>query len=270
MHEKVSVNALCFPGAGLPEMAEHWRALAPRRVGFMSSLLGDDLSLPLKILDAGGYQFESMTHLFFGGGHVESREEAWAGERAKLSRAIDAVAAFGGRSIYMMTGGHGDLTWEQAAECFSAALAPCVARADAAGVKLMVEAAPALYADIHLAHSLRDALTLAEIAGIGVCIDVYGCWAEAGLKQTIERAMPRCWLIQVADYVYGDRAVPSRAVPGDGNIPLRRILDWALSAGYAGGFDLELIGPRIDAEGPLEATRRAARQLGQLLESLGV
>jgi len=269
MHEKVSVNALCFPGAGLPEMAKYWRELAPRRIGFMSSLLGDDLSLARGIIDAGGYQFESMTHLFVPGGHLDPREETWVERRAQLSRAIEAVSAFGGRSIYMMTGGHGDLTWEQAAETFGAAIAPCVAQADAAGVKLMVEAAPALYADMHIAHSLRDALTLAEMAGIGVCIDLYGCWTEAGLKQTIERAMPRCWLVQVADYVFGDRSVPSRAVPGDGNIPLRRILDWALSAGYAGAFDLELIGPRIDAEGRLEATRRAAHNVGDLLRSLG-
>lgn len=269
MHERVSVNALCFPGAGLPEMAGYWRELAPRRISFMSSLLGEDLSVPREIIDAGAYAFESMTHLFLAGRHVEPREETWVEERAKLSRVIDAVAALGGRSIYMMTGGHGDLTWEQAAESFSAALAPCVARAKAAGVLLMVEAAPPLYADMHLVHSLRDALALAEMAGISVNIDLYGCWTEAGLKQTIERAMPRCGLIQVADYVYGDRSVPSRAVPGDGNIPIRRILEWALSAGYAGAFDLELIGPRIDAEGRLEATRRAAHNVGDLLRSLG-
>jgi sugar phosphate isomerase/epimerase len=112
-------------------------------------------------------------------------------------------------------------------------------------------------------------VTLAEMAGIGVCIDVFSCWAEAGLKQTIADAMPRCGLIQIADYVYGDRSLPSRAVPGDGSIPLRGILDWALSAGYTGAFDLELIGPRIDAEGHLDATRRAAGNLGDLLRSLG-
>jgi sugar phosphate isomerase/epimerase len=269
MHERVSVNALCFPGAGLAEMAKYWRELAPRRISFMSQLLGEDLSQPRGILAAGGYRFESLTHLFFSGRHLQSDQEIWLEERAKLSRVIDAVAALGGRSIYFMTGGHGDLTWERAAESFSAALAPCAAQAHAAGIQLMVEPAPQLYADMHIAHSLRDALTLAEMAGIGVCIDLYGCWMEAGLKQTLERAMPRCGLIQVADYRYGDRSVPSRAVPGDGNIPVRQILDWALSAGYSGAFDLELIGPRIDAEGRLEATRRAADAVGELLLSLG-
>lgn len=269
MHERVSPNALCFPGAGLPEMAGHWRELGPRRISFPSSLLGEDVSLVRGIIDAGGYRLETMTHLFLWGRHLEPREESWLEERAKLSRVIEAAATLGARSIYMITGGHGELTWEEAAECFSAAIAPCVAQAKAAGVALAIEPASPLYADNHIAHSLRDALTLAEMAGIGVCIDIFACWAEAGLEKSIERAIPRCHLIQVSDYFYGDRSLPSRAVPGDGDIPLRRIFDWALSAGYTGAFDLELIGPRIDAEGRLEATRRAARNVGDLLRSLG-
>jgi sugar phosphate isomerase/epimerase len=269
MHERVCVNALCFPGAGFPELAGYWRELAPRRIAFPSALLGDDLSLPRSILESAGYRFETMNHLFWLGGHADPDGATWPAERAKLSRVIDAAAALGGHSLYFMTGGHGDLVWERAAEAFGAAIAPCAAQARAAGIELMVEAAPPLYADLHLAHTLRDAITLAEIAGIGVCIDLYASWTEADLERTIRRAMPRCKLIQVADYVYGDRTVPSRAVPGDGNIPIARILDWALSAGYSGAFDLELIGPRIDGEGNVAATRRAADRLGELLHSLG-
>jgi sugar phosphate isomerase/epimerase len=269
MHERVSVSSLCFPGAELPEMAGYWRELGPRRVSFMSLLLPDDLSVPGQIMAGGGYQFEGMGHLFLWGRHVDADEEAWAEERAKLARAIDAVAALGGRSLYMLTGGHGDLTWEDAAERFATGIAPCVAQAEAAGVKLAIETTSPLYADAHLTHTLRDTVILAELAGVGVSIDIYACWTESGLKETIERAAPRCWLFQASDYVYGDRSLPSRAVPGDGAVPLRRIFDWLLSAGYDGAFDLELIGPRIDAEGRLEATRRAADNVGKLLVELG-
>jgi hypothetical protein len=52
-------------------------------------------------------------------------------------------------------------------------------------------------------------------------------------------------------------------------MPLARLFDWLLSAGYDGAFDLELIGPRIDAEGRLPAARRAAERVGELLDSLG-
>jgi len=269
MHERVSVNALCFPGAELAQMEAHWRALKPSRIAFMSQLLPEDLALPRRIIAEGGYRFESMTHLFFMGRHLDPRREAWGPERAKLSRAIEGAAALGGRSVYMLTGGHGDMTWEAAAEVFAQAIAPCVEEAKAAGVKLMVETASPFYAHGHIAHSLRDTALLAEIAGVGVCVDLYACWAEAGLKESLARIAKHCWLVQVSDYVYGDNCLPSRAVPGDGAVPLKRIFDWLLEAGYDGAFDLELIGPRIDAEGHLSAARRAADKVSEILVSLG-
>lgn len=92
------------------------------------------------------------------------------------------------------------------------------------------------------------------MAGIGVCIDIYGFWTEAGLQVTIERTISRCGLVQLSDDVYGDRSLPSRAVPGDGAIGIRRFLATMLSARYGGAFDLELLGPRIDREGHFDAS----------------
>jgi hypothetical protein len=59
-------------------------------------------------------------------------------------------------------------------------------------------------------------------------------------------------------------------VPGDGAIPIKRMLDWALAAGYGGAFELELLGPRIEKEGYLEATTRAVANIEKILHSLGV
>jgi sugar phosphate isomerase/epimerase len=269
MHERISVNALCFPGADLPEMAGYWRELKPARISFMSPLLGDDLATPRGIIAEGGYRFESLVHLFFTGQQLDAAEQVWEAERAKLSKVIQNVAALGGQSVYILSGGHGDLVWEDAAARFAAGIAPSVAEAEAAGIKLMIEPTSPMYADAHLAHSLRDTVTLAEMAGLGVNIDIFAVWTEAMLKETIARAIARCSLVQVSDYCYGDRSLPSRAVPGDGNIPLEQIFDWILSAGYQGAFDLELIGPRIDGEGRLGAARRAADRVGEYLQRLG-
>ena len=267
MHERISINALCFLGAPLSEMADSWRELHPRRVSFISDLVTDVESAAAVVCD-GGYEVETIAHAFVQG-HLEPAEASWLEPRQRLSRVIDAAAALGARSIYVITGGHGTLAWEEAAECFARAIAPCVERADAAGVSLLTEGSSALNAHMHLAHSLRDTIALAELAGIGVNIDIYNIWTEAELRATIERAMPRCGLIQVSDYIYGDQSPRARAVPGDGAIPLERILGWALDAGYRGAFDLELLGPRIDDEGRLDATRRAAEYVGELLRKLG-
>jgi sugar phosphate isomerase/epimerase len=92
---------------------------------------------------------------------------------------------------------------------------------------------------------------------------------EAGLKPLFRRAMPLTGLVQVSDYVLGDRSTPCRAVPGDGAMPLERLLGDVLDAGYTGLFDLELVGPRIEAEGGFAASRRAADYVSELLTRLG-
>ncbi|HWW21891.1 MAG TPA: TIM barrel protein [Steroidobacteraceae bacterium] len=270
MHPRISVNTLCFPGASVGDMAGHWRELGVRRVSLVSNLLLEEgVPAAQEALRTGDYQVETISHAFMFGRHLELREESWREARDTLARVIEAAKIIGARSIYMVTGGHGSLLWEEAAQAFRAAIAPCIAQASAAGIPLAIEDASALYAHANLAHTLRDTVVLAEMADVGVCIDFFACWTEAGLQQSIERAAPRCRIVQVCDYVYGDRSLPARAVPGDGNIPIKRMLDWILKAGYTGAFDLELIGPRIDREGHLLAVRRAAENLGAMLQSLG-
>ena len=269
MHERISVNSMCFPGATMAELARHWSQLGAQRVSLISQQLADGPEPVRAALVTGRYILETITHPFLGPRHLTDQESDWHAPRAALLRLIDDANLLGARSIYMLTGGHGALSWEEAAAAFSAAIAPCVTRARDAGVALMIENAPALYADIHIAHTLRDTITLAEMAGIGVCIDIFGCWTEAGLRESVARATPRCQLVQVGDYVYGDRSLPSRAVPGDGVIPWQRILGWILKAGYSGAFDLELIGPRIEREGYFAAVGRAGHELGLILQSLG-
>src|SRR3546814_4142843 len=67
------------------------------------------------------------------------------------------------------------------------AIAPCAAHAKAAGIALLIEPASPLHADLHIAHTLRDTVTLAEMAGLGVCIDLFCCWSEAGLRSEVRR-----------------------------------------------------------------------------------
>jgi sugar phosphate isomerase/epimerase len=263
MHDRISVNQLCFIGSTLPQFAEQCRELGAKRTSYISpALIGQDLA-PLK-----GLRGETIAHIFLQG-PLSRDETTWQAPRKKLSQVIDIARQIGAKSIYMLTGGHGALSWEEAADCFTAAIAPCVKEAKTAGVTLAIENALPLYADWHIAHCLRDTVALAEKANVGICVDLFGCWTEGGLRDTLVSAMPRCEVIQVSDYVYGDRSLPSRAVPGDGAIPLERLLGWAVRAGFKGAFDLELIGPRIDKEGHASATRRTIAHLEPILERLG-
>jgi sugar phosphate isomerase/epimerase len=252
-HERLSVHNVTFLGADAAELHRNWTALGLRHLSVLDTQLLDPGFVHL--IRAEGYAVEAVYHLF--------------GTGADLSRLIDAAAATGARCIYMLTGGRGGLTWERAAERFCRAVEPCVREAERAGVGLAIENASSLYADIHLAHSLRDTITLAELAGLGICVDLFHCWAEADLAGLLRRALPRTQLIQLSDYVLGDRSLPARAVPGDGAIPIEPFVAQALAEGYRFGFDLELLGPRIDAEGRLAAAVRACATVSAMLDRLG-
>ena len=123
--------------------------------------------------------------------------------------------------------------------------------------------------DVGFVHTLRDAIDLARRLDTGVCMELNACWAERGLAETIRAGVDRIRLVQVSDFKVGTIASSQRLVPGDGDMPIARILRHVIDAGYAGVFDLELIGAAITAEGYDTAVPRAVDALGGLLTELG-
>jgi sugar phosphate isomerase/epimerase len=117
-------------------------------------------------------------------------------------------------------------------------------------------------------HTLRDAIELARRLEIDVCMEINACWAERDLARTIDDGIERIGVVQVSDFAVGTLSTPNRLVPGDGNIPLRRVIGQLLDAGYAGVFDLELVGPAIEAEGYRSALDRSCTYLSELLNQV--
>jgi sugar phosphate isomerase/epimerase len=193
----------------------------------------------------------------------------WDGQRARLERAIDGASALGAPCLVCTTGPAGRLTWEEAADALERALAPVVSQARERGVAVAIEHTNSLRVDVGFVHTLADAVDLARRLGTGVCMEVNACWAERGLAQTVARGVDTFRVVQVSDYAVGTLSTPARLVPGDGDVPIERILGQVLDAGYEGMFDLELIGPRVEDEGYGPAIRRSVDWLGDALTRLG-
>jgi sugar phosphate isomerase/epimerase len=193
----------------------------------------------------------------------------WDAQRERIVRALDTAAAVGAECLVLTTGPAGPLSWEEAADALEAALAPVLPEARARDVPFAIEHTNSLRVDVGFVHTLADAIDLAQRLDVGVCMEVNACWAERGLAGTIAAGADRLRLVQVSDFAVGTLSTPNRLVPGDGDIPLERIVGQVLAAGYAGCFDLELIGPRIDEEGYASACRRSIDRLTDMLGSLG-
>ena len=192
----------------------------------------------------------------------------WDTSRAAVGEAIDIAAEIGG-CAYFTPGRRDGRSFDQLAASLAEAVAPCIAHAESRGVQLAIE--PSLRTDQSFVHTLRDGLEVAQRAGIGVVADLGNCWMERDYEATVRRAGTRIAAVQFADALFGTPQQPSpggRAVPGDGDLPIGSFIEAALDAGYVGAFELEQVGPRIEAEGHAAALRRAVERANALLEKV--
>lgn len=184
-------------------------------------------------------------------------DAAWDAQLAELTTAVTDARTLGADLVYFTTGPSGRRSWEEAADVLAARLAPVIERADALGVRLAIENTLPVRCDLSFTHTARDTFDLAERLGIGVCLDLYCCWQERGLAETVSARLPLIHLLQVSDFRVGTLSFPNRWVPGDADLPMARLLETVLDAGYTGIVDVELTGPAIEAEGAESALGRS-------------
>ena len=79
---------------------------------------------------------------------------------------------------------------------------------EAKGVRLAIE--PSLRTDQSFVHTLRDAIDVADAAGIGLVADLGNCWMERDVETTVRRAGPRIAAVQFADAQFG---TPEKPLP---------------------------------------------------------
>ena len=262
MHSAISINTLCLGKGSFREHVAYVERLGANAISpTLEEVLEQGAPAAAKLLADSGLSVATVTHSAFA---FATRGEAQAG-RERLDLTIALAASIHAQSITLTTGGRGALSWPQAAETFAAEIAPCARHAREAGITLSLEPTSHLYADVSIAHRLRDAIELARRADISVGIDLFACWLDADIEDAISTAGSICALVQVSDYVYGDRGLPCRAVPGDGAISVRGLITSIAKAGYRGFYDLEIIGPRLAAGGLENGLRRAADFVAALL-----
>jgi sugar phosphate isomerase/epimerase len=267
MHPRVSLSAISTFRWSLDEDLAFYETAGITAIG--ASLA----KLEAAGLEAGAARLRDaglrVTNLIGIGPFLLEDRSRWEPQRDRVRRGIAAAHTVGAECMILTTGPAGQLSWEDAADALADALDPVLADARAAGIPFGLEHTNSLRVDVGFVHTLRDVVDVARRLGIGVCVELNACWAERGLAETFRDAVDALRIVQVSDYAVGTLSTPNRLVPGDGDIPLERLLGEILNAGYTGAFDLELIGPRIDEEGYAEASRRAVQRVGSMLDALG-
>jgi sugar phosphate isomerase/epimerase len=267
MNPRVSVSAISTFDWSLTEDLAFYARTGITNVGISVAKLErhgwDDGAA--RVVDAG----LRVTNLIGLGPFHLAEPARWPAQQERLVRALAVASQVGAECLVFTTGPAGPLPWDEAADALTAAMAPVLAEARSRDVPFAIEHTNPLRVDVGFVHTLRDAIDLARRLGTGVCMEINACWAERDLAATVRDGFDTLALVQVSDYAVGTLTTPARLVPGDGDIPLARIVGEVLAAGYSGCFDLELIGPAITAEGYERAIARAVGRLGALLTAAG-
>ena len=186
-----------------------------------------------------------------------------AGTHAALERTrghLEAAAALGAPCLMVLPGQAPAWSWEEQAAGARPLLEALLPEAARLGVRLAVEPVSQLRMDLGFLHTFADALDFVDALGspwCGVVLEVNNAWIERGLYANIRDRTDRIAVVQVNDFKVGTLRANERVVIGDGDIPLRRICHALADAGYDGWYDIELLGPAIDAEGYASVVPRA-------------
>ena len=267
MHPRISLSAISTFDWSLDDDLTFWAEAGITNVGVSALKLeraGWEVGAG-HVADAG----VRVTNLIGLGSFSLDHPEGWTAQRDRVHHVLESATTVGAECVVLTTGPAGPLPWEEAADALADALAPVLADARERQIPFALEHTNSLRVDIGFVHTLRDIVDLAARLGTGVCMEINACWAERGVAATIAAAVDSFRLVQVSDFAVGTLSTPDRLVPGDGDIPLERILGQVLAAGYHGCFDLELIGPRIAEEGYAAAAGRGIEYVSELLDRLG-
>jgi sugar phosphate isomerase/epimerase len=194
------------------------------------------------------------------------------GEHAALERTrrhLAAAAALEAECLMVLPGSAVGWSWEEQAARARPLIEALVPAAVQAGVRIALEPTSQLRMDLAFLHSFDEALDFAETIGapqVGVVLELNNAWIERRLYDNIARRTAGIALVQVNDFAVGTMQASDRVVIGDGNIPLTRICRALAAAGYAGWYDIELLGPAIEAEGYESVVPRAVARFKGLFQ----
>jgi sugar phosphate isomerase/epimerase len=266
-HPRLSVDAMCtFPCSFDHDLAL-WTDMGIRHAGLLVSKLGNDPDAQMERLTASGIRASTFITEQFD----LAAPETWDDTRRRHRLAIDLMARHGGHSIYFTPGRTTGAPWREDVERLAEAVGPTVSHARERGVIAAIE--PSLRTSVSFVNTLRDAIDVAEATGVGLVADFGNMWMERDFRETIARAVPHIALMQICDVIIGSSGRPApggRVHLGEGELPLQRMMQDVLAAGYAGLFDLEVV-PADYSRGCDEATlRRGVAAASSMLAEFGI
>ncbi len=133
-------------------------------------------------------------------------------------------------------------TWDQALPVMAREYSELCRRAADYGIRIMIEPLHPVYCGLDSMFASPDeAAQLIDAVGadnLGITFDLWHVWQRPGVYDEIKKYADRIWAVHISDWK-PLRCAVDRHVPGEGQIPLGRLLRALEGSGYGNGYLVE-------------------------------
>lgn len=266
MTAKFSVNELTTFRWTFEEDVERYTAAGIHAMGVWRQKLSDyGEEKGAELLAERGIK---VSNLLWAGGFTGSDGRSFNESVTDAMEALRLAALLKCRSLVVYSGPKAGHTHSHARRLLSEALTRLAPLAEEFGVDLAIEPMHLCCANewtfLTDLYETLDFLAGFDCAHFKLAVDTYYVGRDERFLQQIDKIAQHVSIVHLADSQGPPCSEPDRCPLGTGTIPLRQIISNLLDAGYDGYFDVELIGPEIEAtdyQQLLDHTKKAFREL---------
>jgi sugar phosphate isomerase/epimerase len=256
---RLAISELTTYRWSFEEDVEIYRALGISAIGVWRQKLtdvGEDKGASL--LAQSGLNVSSLQ---WAGGFTGSNGLSHEDSLADARQAILTASKIGAPCLIVHSGARGSHIHTHARRLFQLALEKLLPLAEEHGVKLALEPMKSdCGGEFTFFNCLDETLKLIDehaSPALALTLDTYYWGHEPSLLDRLECLTPKLALVQLGDGREPPLGEPNRCPLGEGQIPLRQIVERILAAGYDGYFEVELLGEELESADYREIVRRS-------------
>jgi len=202
-----------------------------------------------------------VSALLWAGGFTGSDGRSF---RESIEDAIEAIrlaADLRAGCLVVYSGGRGGHTGNHCRRLFKGALTELLPMASEFGVKLAIEPMHVgCAAEWTFLTGLDETLGLIDefrTEQLQLVFDSYHLGSDEHVLSRLPELSPRIGLVQLGDAKRPPQGEQDRCRLGEGTLPLREIVAGLTRAGYAGSYEVELMGEEIESQDYVELVRHS-------------
>jgi len=191
-----------------------------------------------------------VTNLLWAGGFTGSDGRSFEEAVDDASHAVRLAGAMNAGCLVVYAGGRNNHTFRHAERLLRMAIDRLLGFAEAADVTLAIEPMhPACASDWTFLTDLESTISLVDsfqTKYLKIVFDAYHFGHDRAVLANLGEIVPFTALVQLGDRLTTHNINHDRCALGQGVVPLPEILSSLMEAGYAGDFDVELVGQDIE------------------------